>query len=70
MIASVVRPVQPFRAPFFSKIAIDTPLDTGPERLGEEEPPFHKKQEPLEIYVKINRGFLQLSSMFDYQAEL
>ena len=32
------------------------PLDTGPERMGEEDPPFHKKQEPLKISVKIIRG--------------
>ena len=38
------------------KTAIDTPLDTGPERMGEEDPPFHKKQEPLKISVKIIRG--------------
>jgi hypothetical protein len=49
------RPIcEPFREPFFSKIAIDTPLDTGPERMGEEDPPFHKKQEPAQNLCKNN----------------
>jgi len=51
MIASVVQPVSRFGYSF-AKTAIDTPLDTGPERLGEEDPPFHKKQEPAKSLEK------------------
>ena len=52
MIASVVQPVSRFGYSF----AKTASLDTGSERMGEEDPPFHKKQEPLKISVKIIRG--------------